>query len=45
MPSPGLRVQACCDCYLMNLGGLATPERSGICDMNDLDETLPAPFE
>jgi uncharacterized protein (DUF2252 family) len=45
MPSPGLRVQACGDCHLMNFGGFATPERSVIFDMNDFDETLPAPFE
>ncbi len=44
-PSPGLRVQACGDCHLMNFGGFATPERSIIFDMNDFDETLPAPFE
>jgi uncharacterized protein (DUF2252 family) len=43
--SPGLRVQACGDCHLMNFGGFATPERSVIFDMNDFDETLPAPFE
>jgi uncharacterized protein (DUF2252 family) len=29
----------------MNFGGFATPERSIIFDMNDFDETLPAPFE
>lgn len=44
-PSPGLRVQACGDCHLMNFGGFATPERSVIFDINDFDETLPAPFE
>ena len=44
-PSTGLRVQACGDCHLMNFGGFATPERSIIFDMNDFDETLPAPFE
>ena len=45
MPGPGLHVQACGDCHLMNFGGFATPERSIIFDMNDFDETLPAPFE
>ena len=44
-PITGLRVQACGDCHLMNFGGFATPERSIIFDMNDFDETLPAPFE
>jgi uncharacterized protein (DUF2252 family) len=45
LPSPGLRAQACGDCHLMNFGGFATPERSIIFDINDFDETLPAPFE
>ena len=44
-PSSGLRVQACGDAHLMNFGGFATPERNIIFDINDLDETLPAPFE
>ena len=29
----------------MNFGGCATPERNVIFDINDFDETLPAPFE
>jgi uncharacterized protein (DUF2252 family) len=44
-PASGLRVQACGDAHLMNFGGFATPERNVIFDINDLDETLPAPFE
>ena len=44
-PTTGLRVQACGDAHLMNFGGFATPERNIIFDINDLDETLPAPFE
>lgn len=44
-PTSGLRVQACGDAHLMNFGGFATPERNVIFDINDLDETLPAPFE
>ena len=44
-PSSGIRVQACGDAHLMNFGGFATPERNVIFDINDLDETLPAPFE
>lgn len=41
----GIRVQACGDAHLMNFGGFTTPERNVIFDINDLDETLPAPFE
>lgn len=44
-PTTGLKVQACGDCHLMNFGGFATPERNIIFDMNDFDETLPAPWE
>jgi uncharacterized protein (DUF2252 family) len=44
-PSTGLRVQACGDCHLVNFGGFATPERNIIFDINDFDETLPAPWE
>ena len=44
-PVAGLRVQACGDCHLLNFGAFATPERRLIFDINDLDETLPAPWE
>ena len=44
-PSSGIIVQACGDCHLMNFGGFATPERTLAFDINDFDETLPAPFE
>lgn len=44
-PVSGLRVQACGDCHLLNFGGFATPERNIIFDINDFDETLPAPWE
>ncbi len=44
-PASGIRVQACGDCHLMNFGAFATPERRVIFDINDLDETLPAPWE
>ena len=44
-PATGIQVQACGDCHLMNFGGFATPERRYIFDINDLDETLPAPWE
>jgi hypothetical protein len=45
MPTTGIHVQACGDAHLMNFGGFATPERQLILDVNDLDETLPAPWE
>lgn len=41
----GLRVQACGDAHLLNFGAFATPERNIVFDINDLDETLPAPWE
>ena len=44
-PRTGIRVQACGDCHLMNFGAFATPERNVIFDINDFDETLPAPWE
>ena len=44
-PATGIRVQACGDAHLMNFGGFATPERRIVFDVNDLDETLPAPWE
>ena len=44
-PVTGLRVQACGDCHLLNFGAYATPERRLVFDINDLDETLPAPWE
>ena len=44
-PTNGLRVQACGDCHLLNFGAFATPERRVVFDINDFDETLPAPWE
>jgi uncharacterized protein (DUF2252 family) len=41
----GVRVQCCGDAHLCNFGGFATPERRVIFAINDLDETLPAPWE
>ncbi len=41
----GIEVQACGDCHLLNFGGFATPERNLIFDINDFDETHPAPWE
>ena len=45
LPTSGHRVQACGDCHLMNFGGFATPERNVLFDINDFDETLPAPWD
>ena len=44
-PNSGFQVQACGDCHLMNFGLFATPERNLVFDLNDFDETLPAPWE
>jgi len=44
-PTSGFVVQACGDCHIQNFGAFATPERNVILDLNDFDETLPAPWE
>ncbi len=44
-PATGLRVQACGDCHVANFGGFGSPERRLVFDINDFDETLPAPWE
>jgi uncharacterized protein (DUF2252 family) len=44
-PVTKIRVQACGDCHLMNFGGYGSPERRLVFDINDFDETLPAPWE
>lgn len=44
-PITHVRVQACGDCHLLNFGAFATPERNIVFDINDFDETLPAPWE
>jgi uncharacterized protein (DUF2252 family) len=44
-PATGIRVQCGGDSHLVNFRGLATPERQVIFAINDLDETLPAPWE
>jgi uncharacterized protein (DUF2252 family) len=41
----GLRVQCCGDAHLSNFGLFAAPDRRAVFDLNDFDETLPAPFE
>jgi len=45
LPSTQVQVQACGDCHLVNFGFFATPERAIVFDINDFDETLPAPWE
>ena len=44
-PVTGLWAQACGDCHLANFGTFASPEGTPVFDVNDFDETLPAPFE
>jgi uncharacterized protein (DUF2252 family) len=44
-PTSGLTVQACGDAHLSNFGAFAAPDRSLVFDLNDFDETLPAPWE
>ena len=44
-PASGLTVQACGDAHLSNFGFFASPERRLVFDVNDFDETLPAPWE
>ena len=44
-PMTGLWVQACGDCHQANFATFASPEGTPVFDVNDFDETLPAPFE
>ncbi|MBN8868123.1 MAG: DUF2252 domain-containing protein [Solirubrobacterales bacterium] len=44
-PATGVRVQACGDAHISNFGGYAAPDRKLVFDLNDFDETLPAPWE
>lgn len=44
-PISGITVQACGDAHLMNFGSFASPERELVFDINDFDETFPAPWE
>ena len=44
-PMTGLWVQAGGDCHMANFGTFASPEGLPVFDINDFDETLPAPFE
>ena len=44
-PDIGVNVQACGDAHVGNFGVYATAERRLVFDVNDFDETLPAPWE
>jgi uncharacterized protein (DUF2252 family) len=44
-PRTGLDVQLCGDAHLSNFGAFAAPDRRLVFSINDLDETLPGPFE
>jgi uncharacterized protein (DUF2252 family) len=44
-PTTEIRVQACGDAHLLNFGMFAAPDRRLVFDVNDFDETLPAPFD
>ena len=44
-PTSDIRVQCCGDAHLLNFGMYAAPDRRLVFDVNDFDETLPAPFE
>ncbi len=44
-PRTGVEVLACGDAHLSNFGFYASPERNLIFDLNDFDESAPAPWE
>jgi uncharacterized protein (DUF2252 family) len=44
-PRTVLQTQLCGDAHLSNFGAFAAPDRQLIFGVNDLDETLPGPFE
>jgi uncharacterized protein (DUF2252 family) len=44
-PTTDIRVQCCGDAHLLNFGMFAAPDRRLVFDVNDFDETLPAPFD
>lgn len=45
MPGTPFSAQLCGDAHISNFGIFASPERRMVCDINDFDETLEAPFE
>ena len=44
-PRSGIHTQLCGDAHLSNFGIYAAPDRRLVFSVNDLDETLPGPFE
>ncbi len=44
-PRTGIQTQLCGDCHCANFGAYASPERTLLFDINDLDETYPGPWE
>lgn len=44
-PQTGIQTQLCGDCHCSNFGAYASPERTLLFDINDLDETYPGPWE
>lgn len=44
-PVTDVRLQACGDAHIGNFGVFGSPERNLVFDVNDFDETLPAPWE
>jgi uncharacterized protein (DUF2252 family) len=44
-PVSGILVQACGDAHLSNFGVFGSTDRRLVFDLNDFDETLPAPWE
>jgi uncharacterized protein (DUF2252 family) len=44
-PTTDIHVQARGDAHLLNFGMCAAPDRRLVFDVNDFDETLPAPFD
>lgn len=45
LPNTGLFAQLCGDAHVRNLGAYAAPDGRLLFDINDFDETIPAPFE
>lgn len=44
-PQTGIQTQLCGDSHCSNFGAYASPERTLLFDINDLDETYPGPWE
>ena len=45
LPTSNLYAQSSGDAHLLNFGVFASPDRRLVFDLNDFDQTLPAPFE